>query len=150
MKKESTFETKERTDQEIIHVLRDAADSDSVFTATKEWSLEKTRLSVHSRGDFFDRAGVLVLENDGKEMLRVTRCDLPVTIGRGEKVDCRLDYEGVSRVHCRIESVGNLIRLCDADSKNGTWLNGKLIDHEDLCDGDVIQLGTVSLRAKRC
>jgi pSer/pThr/pTyr-binding forkhead associated (FHA) protein len=76
-------------------------------------------------------------------------CDLPVTIGRAENADLRLDHESVSRLHCRMEKVGNLIRLLDAGSKNGTFLNGSRIDSEDLCDGDELQIGSVTLRVKR-
>lgn len=141
--------TMKPTDQQIIQALRDAADAEEVFTATRDWSLEKMRLSIPSRGDYFDRMGMVAFEKEGAEVLRVCMCNLPITIGRGDKVDCRLDFEGISRVHCRVETIGNLIRLCDAGSKNGTWLNGKRIDFEDLCDGDMIQIGTVSLRVKR-
>lgn len=141
--------TMELSDTQIIRRLQDAADAEEVFAATREWSLEKMRLAIHSRGDYFDRKGVLVLELAGREVLNVCMCALPVTIGRGEKADCRLDYEGISRLHCRLEAVGNLVRICDAGSKNGTRLNGKPIDFEDLCDGDELQIGTVSLRVKR-
>ena len=137
------------SDTQIIEKLKEAADADDVFTATRKWSLEKMRQSIWSRGDFFDRKGALVFELNGQEVLRVCICSLPVTIGSGEKADCRLDYEGISRVHCQLESVGNLVRLRDDGSKNGTRLNGKAIECEDLCDGDEIQLGSVSLRVKR-
>jgi pSer/pThr/pTyr-binding forkhead associated (FHA) protein len=137
------------SDAQIIQRLQDAAEAEDVFAATREWSLEKMRLSIKSRGDYFDRKGAVVIELDGEDVLRVCMCNLPVTIGRGEKSDCRLVYEGISRLHCRLERVGNLVRLCDAGSKNGTHLNGKSIDFEDLCDGDELKLGVVSLRVKR-
>ncbi len=137
------------SDDQIIERLRDAAEAEGVFAATRAWSLEKTRLSIQSRGDYFERDAIVVFELDGAEALRVNVGSLPVTIGRGEKADLRLDQEGVSRLHCRLEAVGNLVRLCDAGSKNGTSLNGKPIDYEDLRAGDVVQLGRVSLRVKR-
>lgn len=137
------------SDDQIIERLQAASDAEDVFAATREWSLEKMRLSIQSRGDYFDRKGTVVFELDGEEVLRVCMCSLPVTIGNGEKADCRLDFEGISRLHCRLESVGNLMRLCDAGSKNGTRLNGKAIDYEDLCDGDELELGVVSLRVRR-
>jgi pSer/pThr/pTyr-binding forkhead associated (FHA) protein len=142
-------EGSELSDVQIIAKLREAADTADVFAATREWSLEKMRQSIRSRGDFFDRKGAVVFELDGQEVLRVCACALPVTIGSGEKADCRLVYEGISRVHCRLEVIGNLVRLCDAGSKNGTRLNGKPIDFEDLCDGDEIQIGSISVRVRR-
>ncbi|VGO17979.1 FHA domain-containing protein [Pontiella sulfatireligans] len=137
------------SDAQIIQRLKAAAESDDVFAATRAWSMEKMRQSVASRGDCFDRKGAIALELDGEEVLRLCMCDLPATIGRGEKADFQLEFEGISRLHCRLERVGSLVRLCDAESKNGTRLNGKKINSEELCDRDVIQLGTVSLCVKR-
>ena len=137
------------SDMQIIKTLQDASDTEDVFVATREWSLKKMRRSIQSRGDFFDRKGMVVFELDGREVLNACMCALPITIGSGEKADCRLDYEGISRVHCRLEAIGNLVRLCDNGAKNGTRLNGKRIDFEDLCDGDEIQIGSISMRVKR-
>jgi len=148
----NTVKTAEGTglsDTQIIENLQEGADAADVFAATREWSLEKMRLSIQSRGDFFDRQGAIVFELDGREVLHAYVNSLPITIGSDEKTDCRLPHEGISRVHCRLESVGNLVRLCDNGSKNGTYLNGKSIDFEDLCDGDEIKLGSVSMRVKR-
>lgn len=139
----------ELTDNQIIERLQDRSDVGNVFAATREWSLEKMRISIHSRGDYFDRWGQVVFESAGREVLRVGLNRMPVTVGRGEKADCRLDYEGISRLHCRLEAVGNLVRIADAGSKNGTILNGKRIDYEDLRDGDDLKLGTLSLRVVR-
>ena len=137
------------SDMQIIKTLQDASDTEDVFAATREWSLEKMRKSIQSRGDFFDRKGTVAFELDGREVLNACMCALPITIGSGEKTDCRLNYEGISRVHCRLETIGNLVRLCDNSSKNGTRLNGKWIEFEDLCDGDEIQIGSISMRVKR-
>lgn len=137
------------SDTQIIETLQEGADTADVFAATREWSLEKMRLSIKSRGDFFGRKGSVVFELDGQEVLNACMCTLPITIGSGKKADCRLAYDGISRVHCRLEAIGNLVRLCDAGSKNGTLLNGKPIDFEDLRDGDEIQIGSVSVRVKR-
>lgn len=136
-------------DEEIVKTLQDATDAEAVFSATREWSMDKMRQAIYSRGDYFDRKSALVFELDGKDVMRVSMCSLPVTIGSGERADCRLEYEGISRVHCRLEAVGNLVRLTDSESKNGTRLNGKVIDSEDLCDGDIVQIGSVLLRVKR-
>jgi pSer/pThr/pTyr-binding forkhead associated (FHA) protein len=149
MNKQEEIDAAMITDEDIVKTLQDAADAEEVFSATREWSLDKMRQAIYSRGDYFDRKGALVFELDGKDVLRVCMCSLPVTIGSGERADCRLEYEGISRVHCRLEAVGNLVRLSDSDSKNGTRLNGKVIDSEDLCDGDIIQIGTVLFRVKR-
>ncbi|VGO12081.1 FHA domain-containing protein FhaA [Pontiella desulfatans] len=139
----------ELSDTQIIKTLQDAADSGDVFASTREWSLEKMRESINSRGDYFDRNGAVVFELEGREVFRISVNSLPVTIGSGEYADFRLDYAGISRVHCRLVAVGNLVRISDDHSKNGVRLNGKSIEAEDLCDGDVLQLGTVQLRVGR-
>jgi pSer/pThr/pTyr-binding forkhead associated (FHA) protein len=149
MLKDNENDTAGIPDEEIVKTLQDAADAEAVFSATRDWSMEKMRQAINSRGDYFDRKSALVFELDGKDVMRVSMCSLPVTIGSGERADHQLEYEGISRVHCRLEAVGNLVRLSDSDSKNGTRLNGKVIDSEDLCDGDIIQIGTVLLRVKR-
>jgi len=149
MTDEKTADAAGLCDDDIVKALRDAADAEEVFSATREWSLDKMRQAIYSRGDYFDRKGVIIFEYNGKELLRVCICSLPVTIGSGERADCRLDFEGVSRVHCRLEAVGNLVRLYDCESKNGTRLNGTPVAYEDLRDGDTLQLGTVFLRVKR-
>jgi len=82
-------------------------------------------------------------------MLRVPVACLPATIGCGEKVDYVLEYPVVSRLHFHLESIGNLIRICDDASTNGIYLNRKKIDAEDLCDGDEVAVGTLSLRIRK-
>jgi len=137
------------SDEEIIAALREAAEPEKVFESNRDWNLEKMRCSVGSRGDFFDRKGGVVFERDGEPVLRACVCDLPATVGSGEKADCRLLFEGVSRIHCRLLAVGSLVRLEDAGSKNGTWLNGRKIEAEDLCEGDELRLGALVVRVRR-
>lgn len=136
-------------DQLVIRDLRSAMESGDAFSASRESSLMNMRLSVSSRGDYFDRKSILVFEIDRVEVLSVAICDLPITIGRGERVDRCLDYEGVSRVHCRLERLGGLVRIRDLASKNGTLVNGKPVRVQDLCEGDIIQLGTACFRVRR-
>lgn len=137
------------SDDRIIEQLKNAADAEDVFSATSDWNYDKLRNSVKSRGDFFDRHGSIVFEHEGEEVLSIPVSSLPITIGSGEKADCRLEFEGVSRVHCHLESIGSLVRICDDGSKNGVRLNGKKIIAEELCDGDELSIGSVSLRVKR-
>ena len=51
----------------------------------------------------------------------------------------------VSKTHCRIQSKGNSLELIDLRSKNGTYLNGKLLSGPELLrSGDIISLGSKS------
>ena len=137
------------SDRKILEELQDAAEESGVFSATSEWGIERMKQSFNSRGDCFERCGAVVFEYEGEEVLRVPVACLPATIGRGDKVDYVLNYSGISRVHCHLESAGNLVRICDDASTNGIILNRKKIESEDLCDGDEVTIGTVSLRSRK-
>jgi Nif-specific regulatory protein len=64
-----------------------------------------------------------------------------VTIGRGTSNDICLADKALSRTHCTIGSVGGVWRIHDAQSSNGTFVNGtQVIDHA-LRDRDSIELG---------
>lgn len=45
------------------------------------------------------------------------------TIGRNPDVSLRLDYTGVSRLHCRLHREGPVVTLEDSGSRNGTFVN---------------------------
>jgi transcriptional regulator of acetoin/glycerol metabolism len=64
-----------------------------------------------------------------------------LTLGRGRDVDVPLESVGVSRVHAEISRQGSVYVLSDRRSKNGTFLNGRPIQHSALSDGDVLRLG---------
>ncbi len=75
--------------------------------------------------------------------------DAPVTVGRGRQALARLADRHVSRVHCRIAAVGEVLILTDAGSTAGTFLNGRRIGAEEpLAVGDVIHLGETDLRVE--
>jgi pSer/pThr/pTyr-binding forkhead associated (FHA) protein len=65
-------------------------------------------------------------------------------LGRGPECHLRFNSDWVSRQHCqlRVGPAGAVLR--DLGSRNGTLLNGELLDGEHaLADGDQIQLGPV-------
>jgi len=81
-----------------------------------------------------------------------------VEIGRGERraVDragrrLRIDLPDrwTSQIHARLARAGDDWELEDAGSKNGTRLNGRLIDRAPLGDGDVIECGGTFLVMRR-
>jgi CRP-like cAMP-binding protein/Fe-S-cluster-containing hydrogenase component 2 len=70
------------------------------------------------------------------------------TFGRGEEVDHSFpDAPDISRLHCRIalQADGRLV-ISDNQSKNGTFVNGNLIDRLDLRAGDIIEIGGVQMQ----
>ncbi|HEX7795518.1 MAG TPA: FHA domain-containing protein [Vicinamibacterales bacterium] len=68
-------------------------------------------------------------------------------LGRSNEVAIFVDSVGVSRQHARITITPDGARVEDLGSKNGTRVNGRLVDAPmDLFDGAVIVLGTTALK----
>jgi len=71
-----------------------------------------------------------------------------VTIGREAGNVVRLDDNEVSRRHAEIRRVGDRFVVGDLKSSNGTYVNSRKVDREELSVGDRIQVGrTVILYA---
>jgi serine/threonine-protein kinase len=105
---------------------------------------------------------------DGKayEFTKPARC----VVGRSEDCSLRLpnrgwDFHMVSRHHCQLDIEPPRIRVRDLGSRNGTYINGRLIGlrgpeqspdsaaaikfaSTDLNDGDILEVGPVSFRVK--
>jgi DNA-binding winged helix-turn-helix (wHTH) protein len=70
-------------------------------------------------------------------------------IGRAHDAAIRIDSGGVSRHHARIVVQGELARVEDLGSKNGTFVAGEPVtDSRLLQDGDEIRIGPVALTFK--
>lgn len=69
-----------------------------------------------------------------------------VVVGRGLEAVLRLDGDGVSRFHARLErSEGGALVVSDLGSSNGTFLNGRRVSRpEALHDGDRVRFGPMS------
>jgi len=69
-----------------------------------------------------------------------------VSIGRSESADIALDDVTVSRSHAVISQLENGdFQIADAQSLNGTYLNGTAINESRLAVGDEIQIGKFRL-----
>jgi len=67
--------------------------------------------------------------------------DHPLSVGRGEQADARVDDARLSRLHFVIEPKGSTCVLRDLGSHNGTELNGQRITEAVLKAGDWIRAG---------
>jgi pSer/pThr/pTyr-binding forkhead associated (FHA) protein len=65
----------------------------------------------------------------------------PIIIGRSPEVDLPVRDILLSRKHCLIERLGDAWVIADLGSKNGTLVNGDLINRHVLHDCDVIRIG---------
>ena len=95
-----------------------------------------------------ERAGspfLLYRDAEGAEQLLTLAADSgPVTIGRGEGCDVRLERDPeVSRLHAQLERLGDTwVVVDDGLSRNGTFLNGERVaGRERLANGDVLRCG---------
>jgi DNA-binding winged helix-turn-helix (wHTH) protein len=74
--------------------------------------------------------------------------DGPNVIGRDPECGVWVDAPGVSRRHARIDVPpgGDVVRLEDLGSKNGTFLDGAAVNEAvEAVDGNVIQIGRAEL-----
>jgi len=62
-------------------------------------------------------------------------------IGRETTADIQIDDKAASREHAEVFKLGEMYFVRDLNSRNGTLVNGELIDEELLREGDVIQIG---------
>ena len=67
--------------------------------------------------------------------------ELPLSVGREPQNRIALNDERVSRYHCKIQEDHGEIILIDAESTNGTKLNGQPIWLGTLHPGDIIAIG---------
>lgn len=68
------------------------------------------------------------------------------TLGRSVDADIRLDDEGVSRLHAKMDRRNDgTVEVSDLNSTNGTYVNGAQIRNFTLSDGDRIQIGSVTI-----
>lgn len=70
--------------------------------------------------------------------------DSGTVIGRGWLAEHALADTEVSGAHLRVDRRGGVLRIADAGSRNGTWVNGARLGPRDLVtieDGAVVRLG---------
>jgi pSer/pThr/pTyr-binding forkhead associated (FHA) protein len=68
-----------------------------------------------------------------------------ITIGRKTDNDIVIDNQAVSGYHARIKKEGRSLFIEDANSLNGTFINGQKISKGELHNGDVVLIGVHTL-----
>ena len=72
---------------------------------------------------------------------RVFLKDGKTSFGRAPECDVFLDDITVSRHHCDISLVNNVVTVHDNGSTNGTYVDSNAVDKKQIEAGDVIQIG---------
>jgi hypothetical protein len=94
----------------------------------------------------------LVVVDDHQELLSQTFFTIvdSLTIGRSQHNNVVIDSSFVSHEHACISKVKHNYLLADLNSTNGTLVNGQQVEEEiALVDGDIIQIGAVTLKFER-
>ena len=92
----------------------------------------------------------LVLEADGTTPSRHPLGDVALMVGRVAPAGIVLEGSAVSRRHCMIDRAGDLVRVADLGSTNGTYVDGiRVGEPVFLADGALIQVGPHTLRYER-
>lgn len=87
---------------------------------------------------------VVQKENETLQEYRIEK--LPVEIGRKSENDIVLEEKNVSRKHARISLREDQYILEDLGSMGGTLLNGEKISEGEMHTGDIIKIGSYTLR----
>lgn len=66
---------------------------------------------------------------------------LPMTVGRCQSSDLRINDRWVSRQHCQLCQVGGTLTVRDLGSTHGTFVNGNQIAEARVQPGDEIRVG---------
>lgn len=94
----------------------------------------------------------LVVIDDPQELLSQKDFTIvdSLTIGRSQHNNVVIDNSFVSHEHACISKLKQNYLLADLKSTNGTLVNGQQLEEETaLADGDIIQIGAVTLKFER-
>jgi transcriptional regulator with PAS, ATPase and Fis domain len=92
------------------------------------------------------RSGLLMVVAGTDVGLRLPLGPMPVTVGTAQLAHLRLSDPTVSRVHCQLSPRPDGVRLTDAGSTNGTFVDGLRIRDAELTAGANIRVGATTLR----
>lgn len=124
----------------------------SVFQLKEDVALAEHRVSGHVTdcaylGELRLHAGhpqtlTLIAPGDWQPTAEIPLANQRLVLGRSSVADLTVDDQWVSRCHCEIIGVDDVLLVRDLESKNGTFVNGQQVEHKFLCDGDVLSVGT--------
>src|SRR5262249_46634583 len=111
-----------------------------VHAAREPWPIPAAR-----RGEAMDHKVLIVVTLEGRLLHQHAFEGTSVVVGRHGDCHIVLDNPGASRTHCEISCEDGVTWVNDLGSSNGTFLNGKSIEKEQLHDGDRLTVGKFEL-----
>ena len=73
--------------------------------------------------------------------------ELPTTVGRGPEFGVSINHESISRTHCKLFlNAHEVLTVRDLGSTNGTYVHDERVTQATLMPGDILQLGSITLR----
>ncbi len=104
-----------------------------------------------ARDDESERVTLVVYEDTGEGAAASTRVlDLAdgahLLFGRSRTANVQIESDRVSRLHAQFQRRGATVTVEDAGSRNGTWVNGQLVQGERaLASGDEVVVGPLTI-----
>src|ERR1700683_2708220 len=86
---------------------------------------------------------LVMFRADGERRKFAVKRNMTV-IGRREDCDLRIPLGDVSRKHCRLIRDGDVIRIEDLGSSNGTYVDGEKVKDGTLFAGSSVRVGPVT------
>jgi two-component system response regulator AtoC len=104
---------------------------------------------LDSRADESERVTLVVYAGDGDGASTEIR-DLPdgghLLFGRSRTANVQIESDRVSRLHAQFRRRGANVTVEDAGSRNGTWVNGQIVQGErPLSSGDEVVVGPLTI-----
>ncbi len=90
---------------------------------------------------------ILEIQNGRFKGRRIKVTEKELIVGRDEQCKIRIASEEVSRQHCTLVGTAQGVIVCDLDSSNGTFINGRPIKGQALLRaGAVLTIGPMTLQ----
>lgn len=90
--------------------------------------------------------GVYIVGNDGKETVAIPIPEGTSRLGRGFASEIQIDDPTLSRRHAILVREDHVTTVLDDRSANGTFVNGKQINRQELKHGDKVAFGRIVMR----
>ncbi len=124
--------------------LGTTSDTSVISLVTETDTSEISLADIEALGALPTGSAFLVVHRGALEGVRFpldVRKTEPITIGRSPESGVFLDDVTVSRKHASLEFNGATWVITDAGSLNGTYVNRKRVDSQELAENDEVQIG---------